>query len=96
MAWIDYRKAYDMIPHTWIHECLDMFGIAGNVKQFIMNSMSKWKVEFTSMGESLGDVPISCGIFQGDSLSPPLLVLCIVRLTLILRKTKATLRNLTR
>ena len=96
MAWIDYRKAYDMIPHTWIHECLDMFGIAGNVKQFIMNSMSKWKVEFTSMGESLGDVPIRCGIFQGDSLSPPLFVLCIVPLTLILRKTKATLRNLTR
>ena len=21
MAWIDYRKAYDIVPHTWILEC---------------------------------------------------------------------------
>ena len=89
MAWIDYRKAYDMIPHSWILECLDIFGVARNVKQFITDSMSKWKVELTSMGESLGDVSIKRGIFQGDSLSPLLFVLCMVPLTLILRKTKA-------
>ena len=46
-----------------ILECLDMFGIAGNVKLFIMDSMSKWKVELTSVGESLGAVPIRRGIF---------------------------------
>ena len=22
MAWIDYRKAYDMLPHSWILETL--------------------------------------------------------------------------
>ena len=21
MAWIDYKKAYDMVPHSWIIEC---------------------------------------------------------------------------
>ena len=70
LAWIDYRKAYDMIPHCWILECLDIFGIAGTVKQFVMDSMLKWKVELTSMEKSLGDVPIRRGVFQGDSLSP--------------------------
>ena len=25
MAWIDYKKAYDMAPHSWIKECLDLF-----------------------------------------------------------------------
>ena len=25
MAWIDYKKAYDMVPHSWIIECLDFF-----------------------------------------------------------------------
>ena len=25
MAWIDYKKAYDMVPHSWIKECLDLF-----------------------------------------------------------------------
>ena len=22
MAWIDYKKAYDMVPDSWILECL--------------------------------------------------------------------------
>ena len=34
VAWIDYRKAYEMVPHTWIAECLKMFGIADNVRSF--------------------------------------------------------------
>ena len=34
MAWIDYRKAYDFVPHSWILECLDMLGIADNVRSF--------------------------------------------------------------
>ena len=32
MGWIDYKKAYDMIPHSWIAECLGMFGVTENVK----------------------------------------------------------------
>ena len=32
MAWTDYKKAYDMVPHSWIKECLDLFGVAENIK----------------------------------------------------------------
>ncbi|XP_068684755.1 uncharacterized protein [Montipora foliosa] len=74
MAWIDYRKAYDMVPHSWIVECLEMFGIAENVKKFLIDSMKTWKTELTSSGESLGVIHIRRGIFQGDSLSPLLFV----------------------
>ena len=28
MISIDYKKAYDMVPHWWIIECLDLFGAA--------------------------------------------------------------------
>ena len=31
MASIDYRKAYDMVPHSCIIECLDLFGVAENI-----------------------------------------------------------------
>ena len=48
MAWIDYRKAYDMIPHSWISESLEVFGVAENTKIFFVNSMNKWKLELTS------------------------------------------------
>lgn len=26
-AWIDYRKAYNMVPHFWIKECMKLAGI---------------------------------------------------------------------
>ena len=32
MAWIDYKETYDMVPHSWIIECLDLFGVAENIK----------------------------------------------------------------
>ena len=44
MAGIDYRKAYDFAPHSWILECLDMFGIADIVRSFLEKSMKKWKL----------------------------------------------------
>jgi len=31
MAWIDYKKAYDMVPHSWILKCLEMVGAAKNI-----------------------------------------------------------------
>ena len=89
MAWVDYKKAYDMVPHSWIRECLDMFGIADNVKQFISVSMRSWETELTSGGQKLGKVKIRRGIFQGDSLSPLLFVICMIPLTIILRRCKA-------
>ena len=88
MAWIDYRKVYDMIPHSWISECLELFGVAENTKKFLVNSMNKWKIELTSNGVSSGNVDVRRGSFQGDSLSPLLFALCMVPLSLILRKVK--------
>ena len=35
LAWIDYKKAYDMVPHSWITECLDMMGCAENVRNLL-------------------------------------------------------------
>ena len=89
MAWIDYKKAYDMVPHSWVVECLEMFGIAKNVREFLKDSMQSWRTELTSCGHMLGTVNINRGIFQGDSLSPLLFVLCMIPLSLVLRKVKA-------
>ena len=53
MACIDYKKAYDMVPHSWIIECLDLFGIAENIKGLLKNSMEKWKVMLCSGNSEL-------------------------------------------
>ena len=89
MAWIDYKKAYDMVPHSWIIECLDLFGVAENIKSLLLNSMEKWKVMLCSGNSELGEVEIKRGIFQEDSLSPLVSVLALIPLSLILRKAKA-------
>ena len=86
MAWIDYKKAYDMVPHLWIIECLDLFGVAENIKSFLVNSMEKWKVMLYSGNSELGEVKIKRGIFQGASLSPLVFVLALIPLSLILTK----------
>ena len=39
MAWINFKKAYDMVPHLWIIECLDLCGVAENIKSLFVNSM---------------------------------------------------------
>ena len=70
MPWIDYRKAYDFILHSWILERLELCGIAGNIRDFIKESMKKWKLLLTSNGSDLCEVDVKRGIFQGDSLSP--------------------------
>ena len=81
MAWIDYKKAYDIVPHSWIIECLDLFGVAENIKRLLVNSMKKWKVMLCSGNSELGEVEIKRGIFHGDSLSPLLFVLALIQLS---------------
>ena len=90
MAWIDYKKACDMVPHSWIIECLDLYGVAENIKSLLVNNMEKWKVMLCSGNSEFGEVKIKRGIFQGDSLSPLVFVLTSIPLTLVLRKAKAT------
>ena len=74
----------------WIIECLDLFGVAENIKVLLGNSMEKWKVMLYSGKSELGEVEIKWVFFPGDSLSHFVFVLALIPLSLILRKAKAT------
>ena len=37
-----------MVPHSWVSECLEMFGNEKNVQDFLNNSMKSWKSELDS------------------------------------------------
>ena len=43
MAWIDYKKAYDMVPHSWILESLELVQVSGNILKFLKRSMANWQ-----------------------------------------------------
>ena len=63
MVWIDYKKAYEMVPHSWIIEYLDLFGVAEISNSLLVNSMEKWKVMLCSGNSKLGEVEVRQGIF---------------------------------
>ena len=70
--WTDYKKAYDMVPHSWITECLDLFGVEENnsllvnSNSLLVKGMEKWKVMLCSGNSDLREIEIERGIFQGD------------------------------
>ena len=41
MAWVYYKKASDMVPHSSIIEYLGLFGVAENIKSLLVNSVEK-------------------------------------------------------
>ena len=89
VVWIDYKKAYDLLPHTWIIKTLELYGIAENIVKLIAESMKNWQTIITSGREELAKVNIKRGIFQGDSLSPLLFVIGLIPLSSILQKDPA-------
>ena len=88
MAWIDYKKAYDMVPNSWIVESLDLFGVAENIKSLLVNSIEEWKGILCSGNCELDEVEIKSALFRGDSLSPLMFVLALLPLSLVLKKAK--------
>ena len=89
MAWIDCKKAYDMVSHSWILKCLEMVEVADNIIALIRNNMEQWKTILTSNGIKLWDVSIKRDNFQDDSLSPLLFVAIMIPVSIILRDMKA-------
>ena len=92
MAWVDYKKAYDMVPHSWVTAMLEWVGVADNIRDLMVNSMKKWKTTLSSNGKDLGEVNIKRGIFQGDSFSPLLFIISMLPLTFFLRASEIGFR----
>jgi hypothetical protein len=43
MAWIDYQKAFDRVPHSCIIKSLELIGINNKVSSFVKKVMPHWK-----------------------------------------------------
>ena len=88
MAWTDFRKAYDMVPHSWTIKSFELVGAAKNIENLLNETMKNWKTNLICSHTDLGAVKISRRIFQGDSFSPLLFAVSFLPLTLVLRKMK--------
>ena len=68
-------------------EAMKMVEIADNTVNLFENSKETWRTELRAYNESLGEVDIRRGIFQGDYFSPLLFVVVLIPLSIILSET---------
>jgi hypothetical protein len=84
IAWIDYQKAFDSVPHSWVEKSTELVGVNSKIVRFCKLSVNKWTtmLHLNIKQEVMRSQPIQIqkGIFQGDSLLP--LLFCIALTTL--------------
>ena len=57
-AWINYKKAYDMVLQSRILNCLKMYKISHEVINFIEKTRKTWRVELTAGGRIFAEAKI--------------------------------------
>jgi hypothetical protein len=41
IAWIDYQKAFDTVPHSWVEMSLELVGVNSKIIRFCTLSVAK-------------------------------------------------------
>ena len=82
VAWIDYAKAFDSVPHSYIKWLFSVLRIPDLLKKFLVSVMANWRVRYeirTKRGqtERSNYLKIRSGVLQGDSFSPLLFCLAM-------------------
>ena len=62
MSWVDYKKAYNSVPHLWKLECLRLYKIDPRLVTFIRQSMSHWRTILSANSKSIANVTINIDI----------------------------------
>ena len=78
------KKKYMTFP-TKLENKLEMYKMSDEEIKFTEKSMKTWKVELTAGGKSFAERNIEIGLFQGDELSPLLLIIAMFPLNYRLR-----------
>jgi hypothetical protein len=98
MMWIDYAKAYDSVPHSWIEESLNLYKVDPIIVRFILVLMKTWRTRMilphANGSIETDEIKIETGIFQGDTFSPLLFCLTINPLSNILKRAQLGFKTL--
>ena len=88
-VWLDYQKAFDSVPHSWIIESLELAKVPPAIIKAIEQLMYKWKTQARLNGETSNIetdfISYLRGILQGDTLSLILFVLSVNPLPFLLK-----------
>lgn len=91
-SYIDYKKAFDSVPHSWLLKILEIYKIDPNIRKFLKEIMESWRTKITIKAESeyiqTDELYIRRGIFQGDGLSALWFCMCLNPLSNALNDSK--------
>ena len=82
VAWIDYAKAFDSVPHSYIKWLFSTVRVPDPLKKFLQSLMKMWRVKYEVRNpggktERSSYLQIRSGVLQGDSFSPLLFCLAM-------------------
>ena len=90
VAWLDYRKAFESVPHSWILESLKLAKVPLKIIRAIEHLMTKWRTKLSLHGEDASietdQLEYHKGIIQGDTHSLILFILSVNPLSFLLSK----------
>ena len=81
MAWIDVKKAYDLIDHKWLVEMMVVHRFPDWVGKMVSRLCATWNTRIvvtTKQGRETSDlIKFNKGLPQGDALCPRLFTICL-------------------
>lgn len=82
VAWIDYAKAFDSVPHSYILWLFNAVQVPIPLRKFLKSVIKSWRVQYETSSpggkiERSNQLRIRSGVLQGDSFSPLLFCLAM-------------------
>jgi ribonucleases P/MRP protein subunit RPP40 len=74
---LDYKKAFDSVPHRRLIEKLKTFGITGKVLKWLESFLSARTMRVGLRGTYSDEVPVISGVPQGSVIGPLLFILYV-------------------
>ena len=92
IAYSDYGKPIDSVPHSWLIHVLQIYKLDPEIINSLQQLMKNWtntlQIKVKNHRIISDPICIQRGIYQGDSLSPLWFYLALKHLSYLLKRTK--------
>ena len=59
MAWVYFRKVYNLVSHAWMIKALKLIELASNAIALLKSAMIDWETKLISRNINLGEANIN-------------------------------------